>query len=461
MEAASPHAPDAKSAAAPLRILVVDDEANIRTTLTYCLEAEGHTVVAHGNIHDAMEEVARQVFDLVFLDVRLGMDNGLAFLPQLLRESPWAKVVVITAYASIETAVEAMRNGATDYLAKPFEPAQVQLVTAKVAEQRQLELQVQALQAALGAMDAEADFPTNTPSVRQAIDMARQVAPTRAPVLISGEIGTGKGRLARAIHAWSSRAVAPFAVVSCQQPVDALEAELFGLSPAHAPAAGGRIAFCAGGTLVLEEVGYTPPRLQAKLLRLAQDHEYERVDEARPRPVDLRLVCTSAIDLQQAVSKGDFRSELLLALGVVEINLAALRNRPDDIPLLAERYLAFFTRENHRPIVGLTSDAMYALRKHSWPGNVRELRNVMERAVLLCRGEQVGVEHLPPNLLNSTPAYSIGDLAPLDEIERMHILGVVSATRSLRRAASILGIDNGTLCRRMKRYGAQEEPPAA
>jgi NtrC-family two-component system response regulator AlgB len=449
----------------PLRILIIDDEANIRITLSMCLEADGHTVVSHGNIHEAMEEVARRVFDLVFLDLRLGMDNGLDFLPRLRAESPWAKVIVITAYASIETAVEAMKRGATDYLPKPFEPAQVLLLTQKVAEQRQLERKVEALQSALGSMDAEADLPTNTPAMREAIDLARQVANSKAPVLIVGEAGTGKGRLARAVHAWSPRSAAPFATVSCQLAVDALEAELFGLSPGHVPVGdgdySGRIAFCDGGSLLLDEIGQAPPRVQAKLLQLVRNKEYERLEEMLPRAVDVRVIATSSADLQESADAGHFRADLLLSLDVVQIRVPALRHRPDDIPMLAERYAAFFSRENHRSIVGLTTDAQYTLARYNWPGNVRELRNVIERAVLLCQAETIGVKDLPPNLLNSSPSYGIGDLVPLDTIDRMHIEQVVASTRSLRRAASILGIDSGTLCRRLKRYTSSNDEPAA
>jgi len=444
----------------PLRILVVDDEANIRTTLGLCLEAEGHTVVSQGNIHDALEEVARQVFDLVFLDLRLGVDNGMDFIPQLRAESPWAKVVVMTAYASIETAVEAMRRGATDYLPKPFEPSQVYLVTQKVAQLRQLELKVEALQSALGSMDAEADFPTNSPAMRDAVELARQVAPTQASILIHGEPGVGKGRLARAIHTWSRRAAGPFAAVSCQQPVDALESELFGISPAHASNAGvatGRVAFCDGGTLLLDEVGQTPTRLQSRLLQLVQENIYERVDDMRAREVDVRVVATTSADLEKASREGTFRNDLRLALDVVDIHIPALRERPNDIPLLAERYLAHFNFQNHGSVAGFTSDAVYALMRHTWQANARELRNVVERAAILCRGGQIGVEHLPPNLLSSEANCSIGDLVPLDQVEKSHILQVVAATRSLRRAAAILGIDNGTLSRRMKRYGRQTE----
>jgi two-component system, NtrC family, response regulator AlgB len=448
---------------APLRILVIDDEANIRTTLSLLLESEGHAVVTRGTIQDALEAIAGQVFDLVFLDIRLGMDNGLDFLPALKAESPWAKVIVITAYASIETAVEAMRRGASDYLPKPFEPAQVLLVTDKVATQRQLERKVQTLQAALGTIDAEADLPTNTPSMQRAIELARQVAVSGAPILIRGESGTGRGRLARAIHAWSGRAGGPFASLSCQSEVDALEAELFGLSPSQGPAAAqtpGRVPFCDGGTLALEEVGFAHLRLQEKILRLLQHKEYERMDEVRPRAADVRLIASTSEDLSQRVANGTFRADLLMALNIVEIEIPPLRQRPDDLAMLAQRYLAFFSRENTRPIGRIAGDAMYAMRKYAWPGNCRELRNVIERAVLLCRSDAIGVEHLPPNLLNDSPTYSVGDLVPLEAIERSHVERVVAATRSLRRAALILGVDSSTLCRWMKKYGVADQEMA-
>ena len=454
---------DSDSATSPLRILVIDDEANIRLTLSMCLEADGHTVVAHSNIQEALEEISRRVFDLVFLDIRLGMDNGLDFLPTLRAESPWAQVIVITAYASIETAVDAIRKGATDYLPKPFEPAQVQIVTRKVAERRRLELKLESLQSASRRHGRRSRLPTTSPAMLEVLELARQVAPSRAPVLIRGETGVGKGRLARAIHAWSKRAQAPFAAVPCQQPTDTLEAELFGLSPAHTrngADSAGKIAFCDGGTLLLDEVGEAPHRLQAKLLRLLRDRDYERMDEMKSRPVDIRIIASTSSDLEKAVKANTFRADLLLSLDVIQIVIPPLRSRPDDIELLAERYLALFNRQNHRHILGITSDALYAMNKYTWPGNVRELRNVVERAVLLCSSDKIGIEHLPPNLLNTTPSFAVGDLVPTPRTIRKKPCspGCRIDPLSYARAASILGVDSSTLCRWMKRYEMTDNP---
>lgn len=452
-----------QAATGSLRILVIDDEENIRLTLSLCLEAEGHHVATAGNVQAALVEVSRRAFDLIFLDLRLGLENGLDLIPRLLAENPWTKIIVITAYASVETAVEAMKRGATDYLPKPFTPAQVQMVTDKVAEWRRLEGKLQALQDQIGD-DPENGFPCASASMRHVLDIARRVATSNSPLVIHAEPGVGKGRLARAIHAWSGRSPSAFAAVSCATTTnaEALEAELFGVSTCDAPDAPassrGRVAFCEGGTLVLHDIASVPRSLQPKLLRFLHDKEYERLDDLTCRKADVRVIATTSVDLHQAVQAGTFRADLLLAVDVVTIEIPPLRERPDDVELLAERFLAHFARESGSAVAAFSDDAMDALLKHSYPGNTRELRNLIERAVLLCDGIHIGLEHLPPNLLNAE-AYRVGDLVSLEKISDLHIRRVLASTRSYEAAANVLGINSITLWRRRKRYGLKALPP--
>jgi NtrC-family two-component system response regulator AlgB len=446
-----------------LRILIVDDEENIRLTLSLCLEADGHQVSTAGTVQAALVEVSQRAFDLIFLDLRLGLDNGLDLIPTLLAENPWSKIVVITAYASVETAVEAMKRGAADYLPKPFTPAQVQLVTEKVADRRKLEAKIESLQQALGR-DPEADFPTASATMRRTLEMARRVAASSATLLIRGEVGVGKGRLARAIHGWSGRAAGAYGSMSCHGvATDALEVELFGVSSHDAPSAPatrrGRAAFCDGGTLVLHEIADLPLSLQPKLLRLLHDKEYERANDLTARRADVRVVATTSVDLHEQARQGHFRPDLLLAVDVVTIEIPPLRDRPDDIRILAERFLAHFAKESGRNVAAFDRDASDALMKHSYPGNVRELRNLIERAVLLCDRDQISLEHLPPNLLNAE-AYRVGDLVSLEKISDLHIRRVLACTRNYEAAATVLGINSITLWRRRKRYGVKASPPA-
>jgi NtrC-family two-component system response regulator AlgB len=439
-------------------ILVVDDESNIRKTLSLCLEAEGHQVVAVSNVRDALAEASRTAFDLAFVDLRLGMDSGLDLIPSLLATTPWLKIIVITAYASIDTAVEAMRRGASDYIPKPFTPAQVRMATQKILSVRTLEQKVATLQEHLSGIHLEVDFSSQSTAMERAVDLSRQAAPSDATILLRGESGTGKSALARAIHSWSHRAGKPMGTVSCPAfPAELLESELFG----HAKGAftgavrenSGRIAACEGGTILLDEIGDLPLSLQPKLLRFVQEREYERVGDYTPRRANVRIIAATNVDLEKAIRNGRFREDLYYRLNVIQIEIPPLRERPDDIEDLANRLLTFYGRHNHKSFLGFTDEALRTLKEYCWPGNVRELSNVVERAAILCRNERVGTESLPANFLPHDAAPTVGASFSLDAIEEEHIRRVVATAKSLQEAAEVLGIDQATLWRRRKKYG--------
>jgi NtrC-family two-component system response regulator AlgB len=439
-------------------ILVVDDEINIRKILSVCLETEGHKVSAVSNFQDALAEASRKSFELAFIDLRLGTDDGLELIPALLATTPWLKIIVITAYASIDTAVEAMRRGATDYIPKPFTPAQINLAVRKVFEMRTLEQKVATLQEDLGRQHPEFDFSSTSPLMQKAVNLARQTAASEATILLRGESGTGKTVLARAIHSWSSRAAKPFSLVSCPSfSPELLESELFGHVKGAFTGAirdhPGRIAASEGGTLLLDEISDLPLPLQPKLLRFVQEKEYERVGDSLTKKADVRLVAATNADLEDAVKEGRFREDLFYRLNVIQIEIPPLRERPEDVIALAERLLVFHGRNNHRSFLGFTEEAIQALAGNRWPGNVRELSNAVERAAILCRNDRIGLECLPANLLPRDFTLKIGEPVTIEKIEEQHIRRVLAKAKSLQEAAAILGIDQATLWRRRKKYG--------
>ncbi len=441
-----------------LNILVVDDEANIRKTMNICLESYGNQVTAVSNIHDAEAEARRQVFDLAFVDLRLGTDDGMDLIPILLSVSPWLKIVVITAYASIDTAVEAMRRGATDYLEKPFKPEQLLLVAARVADMRRMEQRIAILQEDIERSNPAGFFSSCHPEMQRTIEIARQVAATEAVVMLLGPSGTGKTVLARAIHGWSRRAGKPLGVISCPSlSSQLLESELFGhVKGAFTGAVRdnpGRIAACEKGTIFLDEIGAIPLSIQPKLLRFIQEREYERVGDHQTRRADVRIISATNENLEQAVKEGRFREDLYYRLNVIQIKIPPLCERPDDIEAIAGNMLAFFGAQNHKRFAGFSAEAVAALKNYGWPGNIRELRNVIERAAILCQGEYIGTEHLPEAMAPRNEMTELGAMVSLDKIEEAHIRRVIAATRSLQEAADILGIDQATLWRKRKQYG--------
>jgi two-component system, NtrC family, response regulator AlgB len=438
-----------------MRVLVVDDERNIRQTLATALESMDYEVLTASTGEEALRRMEAGAFQVVLLDLKLHQESGLDLLGEILRRDPNVSVVMVTAYASIETAVEAMRRGAYDFLAKPCTPDQVRQVLNRIARTRQLENRVVELESRLQAESAEFDLESDSPLMQKALAIANKAAVSEATVLLLGESGTGKSVLARAMHERSRRAKAAFITVSCPSlSRDLLESELFGhvkgaFTGAHADAIG-KIAAAEGGTLFLDEIGDLPPEIQAKLLRLLQEREYERVGDTRARKADVRVIAATNRSLSDAVAKGDFREDLFYRLNVITIPLPPLRDRLVDLARIADKQLRFFGTRSGRNSLKFSSEALSALQQYSWPGNLRELRNVIERAAILAEGDWIQPDDLA-DLAGVRQETRIGGPATLTELENEHIRRVLANSRTIEEAANTLGIDPATLYRRKKK----------
>jgi NtrC-family two-component system response regulator AlgB len=361
----------------------------------------------------------------------------------------------MTAYASIETAVEALRRGAVDYLIKPATPDQLRQVMMRLEKTRNLENRVAELESQLSAETPEANLSTKSAAMQRCFETAFKAAESDATLLLIGESGTGKGVLARAIHERSKRRSNAFVMVSCPSlSRELLESELFGhVKGAFTGAIAetwGKVAAADGGTLFLDEIGDLPSEIQAKLLRLLQEREYERVGETRPHKANVRIIAATNRDLRKAVSEGKFREDLFYRLNVISISLPPLRDRNNDIAQLANGYLNFFSAHAAKSVTAISSEAMNALQNYSWPGNLRELRNVIERAVILTSGSELKVADLAESM-EAASELRLGGNTTLEQIENEHIKKVIANAGSLEEAAKILGIDPATLYRRRKK----------
>jgi two-component system, NtrC family, response regulator AlgB len=438
-----------------MRILVIDDERNIRRTMAMALESMEHEVICAASGREGFTEIKRATFDVVFLDLKLHQENGLDVLEGILRLAPEAAVVIVTAFASIETAVESMRLGAFDYLPKPCTPEQVRQLLAKIEKTRRLESRVAALESQLSAEVQETDLHTDSPLMQSVVGMAFKAANSDATVLLLGESGTGKSVLAKAMHARSPRKSGGFVTVSCPSlSHELLESELFGhVKGAFTGALSdtqGKVAAAECGTLFLDEIGDLPLVIQAKLLRLLQEREYERLGETRQRKANVRVISATNRDLGQAVRDGRFREDLFYRLNVITIRLPALRDRYQDLERIAGRQLDFFAQCAGKQFRGFAPAAIDAMRSYHWPGNLRELRNLIERAVILGTGDQIDLGDLTESI-QTRSELRIGGRVTLEEIENEHMRRVISNSRTVDEAAAVLGVDPATLYRRKKK----------
>jgi two-component system, NtrC family, response regulator AlgB len=436
------------------KVLIIDDDRNILTTLEVYLEDKGFKVQKASSGKEGLKCFHKEPPDMVLLDMKLPDTDGLDVLKEIVNSGIKTQVVMITAYATIETAVSAVKMGAFDYLPKPFVPDQLDLVLERLKRFHHMEIQI----ATLKGIFSEGGILTRNRGMQEILRSARQAAESEATVLISGESGTGKGLLARLIHGWSQRAERAFVTVDCAAlQENLLESDLFGhIKGAFTGASRnkeGKLKLAEGGTVFLDEVSEIPPPIQGKLLRFIQNREYECLGDPKTRTVDVRIISASNRDLEEMVREGTFREDLYFRLNVLELFLPPLRERPEDIQLLVKHFLHRSSRMNEKAVKSITKEALQRLQDYPWPGNVRELINTIERSVIMAQETDLTVSDLPPNIAKYNPsALFDSPLKSLSEVEKQHIHGVILHTSSLEEAARVLGIDPATLWRKRKKY---------
>ncbi len=444
--------------------LVIDDEKIMRDAACTLIDDEGHYADPAPDGPSALLRLKEERYDGILLDLNLRGENGLDLLATITKERPGIPIVMVTAQGGIDSAVEAMRRGAIDFLEKPFTRQQFLTVLARVHRFRQLGQKIEGLETRVREVRAEMPemvFAFDAPAMRELMDLLFRAADSTASILLLGESGTGKSVAARSVHERSGVADRPFVTVSCPSlSGELLQSELFG----HARGAftgavrdhWGKVKAAEGGTLFLDEIGDIAPEVQAKLLRLLQEGEYERLGETVTRTANVRVIAATNHDLKQEVKKGVFREDLYYRLAVISVEMPPLRQRPLDVLRLADHYLQHFAKRSKRRRQ-FSPEAREAICAHSWPGNLRELRNVVERAVILAPEELITPRDLPPELKSANgaeaPAAVVGALVSLEALEREHIRLVVERAPNMTEAAALLGIDTATLYRKRKRFG--------
>ena len=452
-------------------VLIVDDEESMRHLLSVILRDHGYEARAVSNGEDALKELQARDYDLVLSDVRMPRMGGLELLREIQRLHPDLTVIVMSAYGTHDTAIEAMKAGAYDYISKPFKPDEVVLVLKKAEERERLARENRRLRTELASEYRFENIVSGSETMGEVLRQVRKVAPMKTTVLLTGESGTGKELVARAIHELSPRASFPFVAVNCGAiPGELMESELFGhVKGAFTDASRNKKGLAAeadGGTLFLDEVGELPLGLQVKLLRFLQEEEVRRVGDTRSERVDVRVVTATARDLSRAVTAGEFREDLFWRLNVVAIRLPPLRERSGDIPVLAAHFLAKYARlRSDDPVKGISEEALEAMAAYGWPGNVRELEHAVERAVVLSEGPEIREEDLPERIRGGG---AVATRVPLPEgtlsikratrsMEEQLIRKALEQTRGNRtRAAEVLEISYRALLYKIKEYGLGE-----
>ncbi|KPK45397.1 MAG: Fis family transcriptional regulator [Nitrospira bacterium SM23_35] len=447
------------------RILIVDDDDMTRKRLTQLLKKEGYAVSSTDNGANALALLAKNPHDLVLSDLLMDQIDGLELLTRIKAQFPDVEVILITGYASIQTAIEAMKKGAYHYLEKPLRPDEVRHLVRRAVEKRQLQEQVKTLKTRLMAQTKEPLLIGQSRKILEIVDLLKQVAQANCNLLLMGESGTGKELAASLIHYHSRSRDKNFLAINCGSfAEDLLANELFGhekgaFTGADAARAG-LLETASGGTLFLDEIGEMPPSMQVKLLRAIQQQEVIRVGGSQPIPIDVRIISATNKDLKKAVNEGRFREDLYYRLNVVSIVLPTLRERKEDIPLLANFFLSRLAKRSGKRITGFSDEVIEVLTNYYFPGNVRELENIVERAVAMTRKDTIQLADLPPDLLEmkvfSFVQYD-ANIKPLREMEQDYIQWVLDKVgRNRTRAAKLLGIDRSSLWRHLKSFEIED-----
>lgn len=450
-------------------ILVVDDQSAMRELIVAVLQPHGYRCIESASADEAMEVVFGQDIDVVLTDVRMPGSDGISLCDQIQPLRPGLPVIVMTAFGSMETAVKALRAGAYDFVVKPFENDMLVAAIRRAASYSQLSRTIAQLRDSTGTQPPK-DLLGQSPPMQRLAAQLGPIAASDASVLITGESGTGKELVARNIHQQSDRRDGPFVAINCAALSETLlESELFGHTKgSFTDARGDRdglFVSAGGGTLLMDEMGDMPMSVQVKLLRALEEHRVRPVGSNREVPFDVRVLSATHRDLDSAVEDGSFRSDLFYRINVINVDLPPLRARGTDILIIAEHYIDRFASKTRREVHGLTRAASAKMLEYSWPGNIRELRNVIERGVALSTTNQIGIEDLPPKIIEhrSNEIFIGGDdpsqLVPLEQIERRYIDHVLKATGGNQtRAAQILGLDRKTLYRKLKSPAFAERP---